>query len=129
MANIFLKVCAECARLNTVTAASCTCGYVFELQEAPPRVSAQDTAREERLYEEYLAARAQQAVEGARVAKHLAELFPQDRQKVMAAAELELAAQTAEAELAAQRARVAEIDSMESEITAAAGDSTASQAA
>jgi hypothetical protein len=130
MANIFLKVCPECARANTVAAASCTCGYVFEAQEPQARVSTQDIAREERLYEEYLAVRAAQAVEAARVAKHLAELFPQDRQKLIAAAELELAAQTAEAELAAQKARVADVmESLQNEINAIAGDSTASQAA
>lgn len=130
MANIFLKACPECARASTLPVAACSCGYVFQLQEPQPGVSQQDFAREEQLYEEYLSARAEQALEAARVAEHLAELFPHDRRKVIAAAELQLAAQTAEAELAAQKARVADLmEAARSELDAVSSSSDASQAA
>ncbi len=109
MANIFLKMCPECARATSVATASCSCGYAFQSHETQPAASQQDIAREEALYEEYLSVRAEQAGEAARVAKHLAELFPQDRQKAMESAKLELAAHVAQAELLSQRERVAEI--------------------
>jgi hypothetical protein len=109
MANIFLKSCPECARASAIDAASCSCGYAFQSQETAPAGSQQDIARQEALYEEYLSVRAEQAAEAARVAKHLTELFPQDRQKALESAKLELAAQVARAELVSQRERVAEI--------------------
>ncbi len=43
------------------------------------------------------------------MAKQLAELFPYDRQKALESANLEFAAQVAEADLASQRERVAQI--------------------
>ena len=125
MANIFLKTCPECACAISVTATACACGYAFPSHETPPGPSSRaDIAQEEALYEQYLRARAEHAVEAARVAKHLAELFPQDRQKVIESTKLELAAQAAEADLASQRARVAELlEALE------AGTGTDSQAA
>lgn len=109
MANIFLKACPECARTTAIAAAVCSCGYTFQSGEAQLDASQEDIAREEALYEEYLSARAEQATEAARVAKHLAELFPYDRQKALESANLEFAAQVAEAELASQRERVTQI--------------------
>lgn len=109
MANIFLKACPECARTSTVAASACSCGYTFLSREAGLDTSLEDVAREEALYEEYLSARVQQAMEAARVAKRLVELFPHDRKKTLELANLELAAQVAEADLACQRERVAQI--------------------
>ncbi len=109
MVNIFLKGCPECARTNAVAASACSCGYTFQSREPQLDVSQEDIAREEALYEEYLSARAEQATEAARVAKQLAELFPYDRQKALESANLEFAAQVAEADLASQRERVARI--------------------
>lgn len=109
MANIFLKTCPECASAVNRTATFCACGYTFLSHEVPPGTSQEDIAQEEALYEEYLSARAEQAVEAAKVARHLAGLFPHDRQKVLESAQLELAAQVAEADLASQRKRVAEL--------------------
>lgn len=109
MANIFLKACPECARSAAVGAPVCSCGYTFQSGETQLDTSQEDIAREEALYEEYLSARAEQAAEAARVAKHLTELFPHDRQKALEFANLELAAQVAKADLASQRERLAEI--------------------
>jgi hypothetical protein len=109
MANIFLKACPECARTTAVAASICSCGYTFQGRGTQLEASQEDIAREEALYEEYLSARAEQAVEAARVAKHLAELFPHDRQKALDLANLELAAGVAKADLASQRERLAEI--------------------
>ena len=107
MANIFLKICPECARPSVVTAAACVCGYIFPSHEGQPDAPQLDIAREEALYEEYLRARAEQAFEAAKVAKRLAELFPNDRQRALEAAKLESAAQVAQAALVSQRERVA----------------------
>lgn len=107
MANIFLKSCPECARRIAVRANACSCGYVFESGEIADFLTAEARARDELLYEEYLRARAQQAQEAARLAKELAERHPEDFHKGKAAAATELAMQQAEAELAAQSARVA----------------------
>lgn len=109
MANIFLKTCPECARQTAIAALACSCGYTFQSREPQLDASQEDMAREEALYEEYLSARAEQALEAAKVARQLAELFPHDRQKAMDFANLELAAQVAKADLASQRERVAEI--------------------
>jgi hypothetical protein len=124
MANIFLKTCPECACAISITATFCACGYTFPSHEPQPGASQEDIAQEEALYEEYLSARAEQAVEAARVAKHLSELFPDDAQKALESEKLQLAAQVAEAELASQRERVAQlIDALKS------GTGVASQAA
>lgn len=109
MANIFLKACPECAGSTDVAATVCSCGYTFQSGQAQLDASQEDIAREEALYEEYLSARAEQAAEAARVAKHLAELFPHDRQKALEFANLKLAAQLAKADLASQRERLAEM--------------------
>lgn len=109
MANIFLKTCPECACAISMTATSCPCGYAFPSRETQPGPSQEDIAQEEALYEEYLSARVEQAVEAAKVARHRAELFPHDRQKALEAAELQFAAQVAETDLANQRQRVAEL--------------------
>lgn len=109
MANIFLKACPECARMTAVGVSVCSCGYTFQSREPQLDVSQEDVAREEALYEEYLRARADQALEAAKVAKRLAELFPHDPQKAVELANLEFAAQVAKADLALQRERLAEI--------------------
>lgn len=107
MASIFLKSCPECASRIAVRASACSCGYVFESGKGGDFLTAEARARDEQLYEEYLRARAQQAHEAARLATELAERDPQDSQKASAAALKRLAAEQAEAELAAQAARVA----------------------
>ena len=109
MANIFLKTCPECAGTSSVAASACSCGYAFLSQAGPPVISQEDMVREEALYEEYLSMRAQQALEAASVARHLADLFPYDREKGQESTKLQVAAEAAQAELLSQRARVAEM--------------------
>lgn len=107
MANIFLKSCPECANRIAVGANACSCGYMFESGEIKDLLTVEARARDEQLYEEYLRARAQQAHEAARLATELAERDPQDPEKARIAALERLAVEQAEAELAAQAARVA----------------------
>ena len=107
MGNIFLKTCPECAQAVSVGAEVCSCGYVFESGQIGETLTAEARTRQEELYQEYLRARAEQAAEAARVASEAAELDPQDPQKANAAAKEQRAAAQAEAELAAQAARIA----------------------
>lgn len=107
MANIFLKSCPECASRIAVRASACSCGYMFEAGEVVDFLTPEARARDEQLYEEYLRARAQQAHEAARQASEIAERYPQDAEKARTAALERLAAEQADAELAAQAARVA----------------------
>ncbi len=107
MTSIFLKSCPECAEHIAVRASACSCGYEFESNEAGEFLTIQARVRDERLYEEYLRARAQQAQAGARLAAELAGRYPHDLEKAAIAARERLAAEQAEAELAAQAARVA----------------------
>jgi hypothetical protein len=109
MANIFLKSCPECASRIAVRANACSCGYVFESGESAEFLTAEARVRDEQLYEEYLRARTHQAHEAARLATEIAERYPQDPEKARAAALERLAAEQADAELAAQAARVAAI--------------------
>ncbi len=88
---------------------TCSCGYVFESAEIAEFLTAEARARDERLYEEYLRARAHQAHEAARLATELADQHPQDPEKARAAAKERQAAEQAQTELAAQVARVAAI--------------------
>ncbi len=99
--TIFDKVCLRCTASNSVTAARCACGYAFE-----PENSADP--HEEKLYEEYLAARAVQASEAARAAVENATRRPANHLKAAEAAKAKRTAATAKAELAAQRDRVIE---------------------
>lgn len=103
--SIFSKECPQCAATRPTDASRCGCGYVFDpylLDDAQRTLGL--AAEEEKLYEEYLAARAAQAVEAARVAAELAAIDPENEPTAIDDA----GAQAANAELAAQRARAAQ---------------------
>ncbi len=107
--SIFSKECPQCAATRPADASRCGCGYVFDpyLLDDPQRTLGL-AAEDEKLYEEYLAARAAQAIEAARVATKLAAIDPENERKAIDAARAQRGAQAANAELAVQRARAAQ---------------------
>ncbi|OGI43505.1 MAG: hypothetical protein A2V92_00910 [Candidatus Muproteobacteria bacterium RBG_16_65_31] len=99
--SLFHKDCPQCAARNSVDAIRCSCGYCFEVLA---RGGEETAAEEEKLYREYLAARAVQATKALDAARAGAVADPQNRIKVAemlraqqnsAAARAELASLTA----------------------------------
>ncbi len=101
--SIFRKGCPQCAAILPVGAVACGCGYAFESDEEPAsQPSLAEIAQQEGLYEEYLRVRAEQALQAARVAADAAALDPTDNLRAVQATLGKRAAETAQAELAAQ---------------------------
>ncbi len=62
--NIYQKTCPECAAAVPADAKQCECGYCFEPAHANAGWSSEEqAAQDERLFEDYLAARVEQAIE------------------------------------------------------------------
>ena len=105
---MFSKDCPQCGKDNAAYAVRCACGYLFGAME--DSVETDDghaqTVQEEKLYEEYLKARAEQAASSARETARIAATQPGNRVRVEQAAQAKLAAAKVEAELAAQRAKL-----------------------
>ena len=105
---MFSKDCPQCGKDNAAYAVRCACGYLFGAMD--DSVETDDghaqTVQEEKLYEEYLKARAEQAASSAREAARIAATQPGNRVRVEQAAQAKLAAAKVEAELAAQRAKL-----------------------
>lgn len=113
MPNIFLKACPQCAGVSAVGATRCACGYVFEMpNDDRCPVTMEKLAEEQKLYAEYLGARAEQAAEAARVAAHTAAMDPGNERKASQAATFKRGADAAKAELAAQVARNAQFSEL-----------------
>ena len=94
--SIFSKECPHCAATRPADASRCGCGYVFDpylLDDAQRTLGL--AAEEEKLYEEYLAAK-------------LAAIDPENEPTAIDDARAQRGAQAANAELAAQRARAAQ---------------------
>lgn len=105
--SIFEKLCPSCASRVSASAETCDCGHIFESADGSGKPSLEATLRDEELYENYLAARADQANEAARAAQDAYYAKPEDA-NCAAASELakEVAASIA-SDLAQQRAKVA----------------------
>ncbi|MFQ6021538.1 MAG: hypothetical protein ACE5NW_02350 [Acidiferrobacterales bacterium] len=107
----FEKTCPECGAANAAGAVQCGCGYLFNpLYLEDPRLALELSVREEKLIEEYLTARLEQAVEAARAAAHRADVDQDDARKAVEAAVAQLDAEVAQADLSEQRTRVAEAE-------------------
>ena len=105
---MFSKDCPQCGKDNAAYAVRCPCGYLFGAMDNS--VDADDdhaqTVQEEKLYEEYLKARTEQAAGTAREAARIAATQPGNRAKVKQAEQAKLAAAKVKAELAAQRGKL-----------------------
>lgn len=107
--STFDKACPECEATNSAAAVHCACGYVFNpLYLEDPQLALEQAAREEQLIEEYLAARAEQAVEVAKEAVQAVLQDPQSERKLLMATRAQRAARAAKAGVVEQRARAAE---------------------
>lgn len=95
---------------NAATFRRCTCGYRFDVPDGDEErsVTAAQIAVEEKLFAEYLEARAAQAVEAATVAARAAEVDPESERKAVEAVRTRQAAEKLAAELAVQRIKAAQ---------------------
>lgn len=95
---------------SVATTKRCTCGYRFDVPDDDEERSATaaQIAVEEKLFAEYLEARAAQAVEAATVAARAAELDPESERKAVEAVRTQQAAEKLAAELAVQRIKAAQ---------------------
>jgi hypothetical protein len=95
---------------SLATTKRCTCGYRFDVPDDDEErsVTAAQIAVEEKLFAEYLEARAAQAVEAATVAARAAELDPENERKAVEAVRTQQAAEKLAAELAVQRIKAAQ---------------------
>ena len=106
--GIFDKACPQCTADNAAGAIRCACGFIFDTADANGLgPSPQETAEEERLFQEYLAARVAQAIEQVTVAVHAADVEPANERGAIEAIRAQAAAEKAKAELATQQARAA----------------------
>jgi hypothetical protein len=103
--SIYLKACPECASTLPNQATHCPCGYDFATEKTEDHATLEQIAREERLYEDYLRARAEQAAHAAEAAAGAAARDPGDMSKAEAAGAGRREAEAARAQLMAQRAR------------------------
>ncbi|GMQ89910.1 MAG: hypothetical protein BMS9Abin10_0245 [Gammaproteobacteria bacterium] len=106
--TIFSKDCPQCGKDNAAYAIRCGCGYLFDAVEDADNVNGdhEQTIQEEKLYEEYLAARAEQAASSAREATRLVASQPAHPIMAKEAERAKRAAETAKAELDTQRAKL-----------------------
>ncbi len=95
---------------SLATTQRCTCGYRFDVpdDDEDRSVTAVQIAVEEKLFAEYLEARAAQAVEAATVAARAAELDPESEHKALEAVRARQAAEKLAADVAVQRIKAAQ---------------------
>ncbi len=106
--STFDKDCPECAATHSAAAIRCGCGFLFNpLFLEDPHLALELAIREERLIEEYLTARAEQAEETAKEAAQTAAMYPENQHMAVEAVYAERNARKAKAEFAQQRARAA----------------------
>lgn len=106
--GIFDKACPQCTADNAAGAIRCACGFIFGTEAVNGSgPSPQETAEEERLFQEYLAARVSQAIEQATVAAHAADVEPENERRAIEAIRAQETVEKAKAELVAQHARTA----------------------
>ena len=107
--NIYQKTCPECAATVPADAKRCECGYCFEPVHADAVRSAEEqAAQDEGLFEDYLAARVEQAIEAMRVAQSELAKSPGDFDKALEVMRRLQEVRAARTVLEAQAAKTAE---------------------
>jgi hypothetical protein len=106
--SIFQKPCPGCAASVSVSATRCDCGHVFE-SAADSLSPLEASLRDEELYEGYLAARAEQAQQVARVAEQALAEEADNPELISAAALSREVAKSIDNDLAEQRKKIAAI--------------------
>ncbi|MFQ5994390.1 MAG: hypothetical protein ACE5K1_04800 [Acidiferrobacterales bacterium] len=108
--GIYDKACPQCTAINVAGTVRCTCGYLFDSDTGDDiGLNFNAAAQEEKLFEEYLAARVAQAEEAARAAAQAAAFEPDDDRLSIAALRAKDEADAAKIELLTQRRRVAQV--------------------
>jgi ribosomal protein L40E len=102
--NTFQKYCAHCAASNPKDAIRCKCGHSFE----PVRAQTQEALADEKVYEDYLAARLKQASQTLMEAETMHKADVKDQGKAAKVANALEAAAAIRKELTAQSAKIAE---------------------
>lgn len=105
--SIYQKYCPQCMTASPAAVERCACGYRFSESASASRW--QQVLEDERLYEDYLAARAAQAAQAAVEARAAHQADPEDPLKKAAALKAIDDAETARAALAAQAARITQM--------------------
>ena len=103
--SIFFKICPECAQSQGVTSTRCGCGYRFDSHDPQERPEIEMIAEDEKLYQEYLVARAAQAHEEVAIVRAASAGEPQNRTKSAQLRNAEQALQAILVELAEQNAK------------------------
>ncbi len=104
--SIFYKNCPECTAVQPTQATACNCGYCFEPKKLnDPHLAAEYALQQEKLYQDYLAARVAQAQAAAKTASIDAAADPENTLKAAQALRAHQTFLAAEAELTAQVAR------------------------
>lgn len=104
--GIFTKDCPVCAASHPIHAVRCGCGYCFDPHKLDGVTQELEViAQEERLYRDYLSARAAQADDAWKAAKVASAIDPSNTVKAAEALLAEQTALNARAELEAQDAR------------------------
>jgi hypothetical protein len=108
--SIFQKTCPACMVTLSLDARECTCGHQFDHDNTDASLSSEEIRLQaEELYENYLAARAEQASSAVMTAQAEFARDPASAQKSQRVANLIQEAEQARAALAAQSARVVEM--------------------
>ncbi len=107
--NIYQKTCPECAAAVPADAERCECGYCFEPVHADAVRSAEEQAAQaEGLFEDYLAARVEQAIEVMQAAQSELAKSPGDFDKALEVMHRLQEVRAARAALEAQAAKTIE---------------------
>lgn len=108
--SIFQKICPACMVTLAMDARECSCGHQFDHDNNNASLSSEEIRLQaEELYENYLAARAEQASSAVMAAQSEFARDPASAQKSRQVANLIQEAEAARAALTAQSARVAEM--------------------
>ena len=98
--GIFDKACPQCTADNAASAIRCACGFIFDTADINGSgPSPKETAEEEVLFQEYLAARVSQAIEQATVAAHAADVEPENERRAIEAIRAQDVVEKAKADL------------------------------
>ncbi len=108
--SIFQKICPACMITLPLDASECACGHQFDHDDADAALSSEEIRlKAEELYQNYLAARAEQAANAVMAAQAEFARDPASSRKSQRVASAIQDSEEARAALAAQSARVAEM--------------------
>ncbi len=119
--SIFEKVCPSCMATLATDAKQCACGYDFAQDQSEAGLSSEEIRlKAEELYENYLAARANQAAEAVKTAQAQFACDPSNPDKSGRVGDAIREAREAQTALQAQSARIAEMKKTLRPVVAAA---------